>query len=352
MRIEKYEIHSEADLLPLKHVWNTLENGDEMTTFQSFSWNRLLVKEWMGWKLHALYSKCMVYIAFEDNQAVMLLPVLVYTVSTKTKWFGNKKGVYLLGHGSYSDYMNAVYTVFSDTAFDAICKEIHSDWRGSQICLNSIREDVATAVYLREKYPDICRSDVSVSVHCQNSAEEYAKSLSKSTRQNLRTALNRMNRDGLTYDMEIVGAIRDQALLEELRAIRIRRMISKNTVKDGILHRLSAQVRIPIRKYRETHNNIVITSMRESPNSCLILIRLNGQIAGYLYGLRDRDSVRIMYNCFDEEYKFYSPLFRGAYDYILSSYKEGIREVDFTRGDEEYKYRLGGEELELYEFSL
>lgn len=101
--------------------------------------------------------------------------------------------------------------------------------------------------------------------------------------------------------------------------------------------------------------DIVENSMRRLPQSYFIIVKLKGVIASYLYGLRDDRAIRIMHNCFDEDYKFYSPMFRGAYDFILDQTENralNVDQIDFTRGDEEYKFKLGAEELPLYHYAL
>ena len=87
--------------------------------------------------------------------------------------------------------------------------------------------------------------------------------------------------------------------------------------------------------------------MNRLENSVVILVKLNDAVAGYLYGLKDGDSVRIMQNCVAGKYGFYSPVFCGAYDYIcsLSGQVSGISVVDFTCGDEPYKLKLAGENM-------
>lgn len=351
--IIKYAIKNEYDLDRLKDVWTPLEAGEEMTTFQTLEWHRLLIKEWEGWQLHALYSEVYVYAAFEGRKPVMLFPAIVYTMTTKTKWFGSKKGVYLLGQGSYSDYMTPIYRSFSAEAFEAICSAIRREFPGYTICLNSVRADSQLAAYLSEKGVRREVFTVALAVKRKASVEEYKASLTKKTRANLRKAMNRIERDGLDFQLEIRGPIHDQALLDQMVGIHVARILTKNTKHEGVLHVLSSYVRKAYRKYRDLNNNIIAMCMQENPHSVVILVRINGKLVGYQYGLREEHVLRLLQTCFDEEYKFYSPVFRAGYDFICQSYEdESLWEIDFTRGDEEFKYRLGGEELELYEFSL
>lgn len=354
MDIIKHEIHDVRDILLLRKDWEKLEKGRDMTTFQTFEWHRLLIQEWYGWKLHALYSRVRVYIAYENDQPVMIFPAIIYRFSTRTKWFGQYRGIYLLGQGSYSDYMNVIYDSFSDQAFQTIVLEIQKDFPAFPILLTSMRGDWESASGMTRIGIEKQESDVAVAVHRKESAEVYTGSLSKNTKQNLRTAMNRINRDGLRYELTVTGRLTDRQVLDTLQAIHIKRMKIKNQNHEDIVHAVSSWIRRSVRSYREKHHNIVMMSMQENENSCLIMIRLNDEIAGYLYGLREEQAIRIIHNCFDERFKFYSPLFRGAYDFILSIYEKDadVREIDFTRGDEAYKYKLGGEEIKLYDFRI
>ena len=90
-------------------------------------------------------------------------------------------------------------------------------------------------------------------------------------------------------------------------------------------------------------DRLVFDSMKNMENSVWVIAIIDGQIAGYLYGLKDRRSIRIMHNCVDLQFGKYSPMFRGAFDFILQMYEgEKTDEVDLTRGTDSYKYQLGG----------
>ncbi len=359
MKVQKYELHQEQDLLPLKETWEKMEKGKEMTTFQTYQWHRLLLKEWYGWKLHALYSRIIIYVACEQELPVMIFPAIIYKFSTKTKWFGQPKGVYLMGQGSYSDYMNVIFESFSSEAFEAIRNEIRNDFPGFPICISSVREDAELTSYLKGQGVPCRDFTVSLTVKKLATVEEYEASLTKKTRSNLRKALNKMEADQMDYKIEVMGRVKDQKLLDEMVQIHVKRILIKNSKDEGMLHILSSYVRKWYRKHRDLHNNIVAMSMNEYDSSVVILIKMKRQdepeyhLAGYQYGLREEHAIRLLQTCFDGAYYRYSPVFRGVYDFILTCYDDpSLEEIDFLRGDEEFKYRLGGQEIALYEFML
>lgn len=227
------------------------------------------------------------------------------------------------------------------------------NYKGFTFYATDIIKQTKFASFLRESEANLFKTNVAVQVEKMNTIEEYEKSLSKHVRQNLRTAKNRMQKASIRYELKIIGMTNDEDLIKKLIDIHVQRMTEKNTVSYDLVHLLSSYIRVKYRKRQEYNNNIVVESIKKMKESCIIIVYLDDDIAGYLYGLRDGNTIRIMQNCVKNEYKFYSPMFRGAYDFILGMYSDDtIRIVDFTRGDEQYKYNLGGKEKILESFSI
>ena len=198
-------------------------------------------------------------------------------------------------------------------------------------------------------YDTVC----AVAIETNVGADEYTKQLSKSTRQNLRTALNRMNKAGLNYRYTVIKGPLPVELSDELIALHGKRVVHKNADNSNLKKRISSFIRQRKVSYQEHNNNIVKDAMLSLDNSVTVIVYLNDKVAGYLYGVDDRGTIRIMHNCFDEEYAFYSPMFRGSYDFIIECCNNpDIKCVDFTRGKEEYKYKLGGKEMELHTYKI
>lgn len=353
MRVECIRINKVEDFNKLCSVWKKAEKGCEMTVFQSLDWNKLLFLEWEKSRYNKLFSYVEVYM-IKTSTYKMLIPVIVQVHSTNLKGgLGRKKGIYILGQGSYSDYLNIVYDNFSSSMFSMLIKNIREKYPRLRLHLFNIREDTALYDYLRENYESV-GDTISVAVCIPNSIEEFNQSISKHTRQNLRTALNRMTKDSMQYEWIENSVINDERVLDELVRIHMKRMKTKNANDEDFIHKMMAHFRLKLVLCKEKNNNIVCESMKSMKNSFVVIVKLQGRVVGYIYGLKDKKGViRIMQNCVDEDYKFYSPMFRGIYDYILSicGNKE-IKEIDFTRGDEEYKYKLGGIETKLYDYSL
>ena len=74
---------------------------------------------------------------------------------------------------------------------------------------------------------------------------------------------------------------------------------------------------------------------------------INGELAAYFnYGLdKYHKRVVLMAVGTNEKYGWYSPGMLLIYEYILKQLDNAdIEVVDFTRGNEKYKYSLGGKE--------
>lgn len=354
----KVDYYSSNNIENIKSQWEQLENGVDMTIFQSYRWNQLLIEEYNSGLYNRMFSQLGFIVVSEGDDIIMIAPIIIQTRTIKLSWIGRKKGIYILGYNSYSDYLNFIYSDFNERAFLLIIGELKSHFPGLPIYIYNIREKTDLSVYLTENNYRIDHISTAAYVRILENIDEYNKTLSKSVRQNLRTAQNRMVKAGLTYELVIRERLseneEDESLANRLQELHQKRVTIKNGKKDitGI-RRFSRILMYANNNRKEKKYSIIKNCMQRIDDSVIIMSILDNKIVGYLFGLRDKESVRILQNCFDEEYKFYSPMFRGSYDYICSLYNStGIKEVDFTRGDEEYKYKLGGEEITLKYYVL
>ena len=102
--LNKLVIQNQKDLNLIKDKWLELEDGSDMTFYQSFEWNKLLYKQWN----RSLYNKLTseVVILHDEN---VIMPFIRQKIGLSIKWLGRKKGLHLLGEDSYSDYLNLIY---------------------------------------------------------------------------------------------------------------------------------------------------------------------------------------------------------------------------------------------------
>lgn len=346
--LNKYIIKGTDDLKPLKEKWERLEKGSDMTFFQSYEWNRLLVENFYGASYNCFFAEIVVY---ETDH--IIAPLLVQKQNVHIRWLGRRKGVFFLGTGNYSDYMNFIYESMDECELKELIYYIRSDNRDLLLTLSMIREDTVMVHLLQSIGFTKSEATVAVSVTLPESEDAYDAMLSKSTRQNLRTSKNRMVKDGMDYQLEYVQGTVNSDLIFHLVGIHLQRVMEINTDKSSIKKYLSSTIRKWNLRRVEMKNNIISSAMAKVERSMLIIARLNGNIAGFMYGFIDDGTIRIVQNCYVDDYKFYSPMFRGAYDFAVNQISsKGFTSIDFTRGGEAYKYKLGGIEIKLYSFHM
>lgn len=177
----------------------------------------------------------------------------------------------------------------------------------------------------------------------------YVESLSHSVRQNLRTAYNRMRRDGVEYELRIwmPGTPIDNDTWQELMRTYLDRLLGKyKTVRFGsVFYKFYKTV-----FYRYIAHDS--KSLYELGNAFHAVLLNNGKLMAFMSGYADHNETKLVIPrlAINNEYKFYSP----GYVLILETMRKlsassNFREIDLSRGTERYKLDLGG--LTYYTFS-
>lgn len=320
----------------IRNEWTELQTGKEMTLFQSYQWYQMLLEYYVPKDTREFES---IYAVVEsDGQPNMIAPLWVVK---KTFRILNQKGVYLLGRGSFSDYLNFVYKDFDAGAFDFLLSELSHKYGITYYFFENLREFTSTYRHILNSYRVCKRSECScVSINLPCSVEEYHKLLSKNSRQNLRTANNRLKKDGRNLVFNF-----DDHMIDRNRCLEIReaKLIAKYTnisllvkYKYRILNRLRYHFPsfTPITSY---YGSKVMTASDEDGN-----LR-----AFFNYGYDSGGTcIRVMAAGTDLDFARYSPGMLLMYNFILKAIQEGkIEEIDLTRGDEKYKLSLGGQQV-------
>lgn len=186
-----------------------------------------------------------------------------------------------------------------------------------------------TKVYLRIPVPD--------------DPDVLLKSLSSSVRQNIRTAYNRMKRDGIEYRFEVFDAahpLSDEiwGKIMDLYFDRVFTKYRSEKVQSRFARRRMRRI-----YYKFKHDTL---SLHYLPNSWHAVLWNGDRIMAFMNGLTTHDgsSVSVPRLAIDAEYHFYSPgyvLVTEAIRYIAAH--PTLRELDLSRGDEKYKFDMGGQ---------
>lgn len=321
------------DLELLQEEWKTLETGEEMTLFQSYEWYVMLLKHYIPEDTNNFES---VYALVEtDGQPCMIAPLWIIKRSFRIL---NRKGVYLIGRFSFSDYLNFIYQSFDSVAFDYLLKDLRKRYGIKKVCFEDLRESTSIYQYIVNSYHIIENKEFPcVSLQLPPSVEEYHKMLSKNSRQNLRTASNRLQKDGkaLVFNDDDQQVDRQECM--RLREAKLSVQFSSVSKWRKYKYRIINHLR---------YSFPFFTPVTYYPHS-KIMTAYDGQgklraFFNYAYDY-NKKAIRIMAAGTDLDFARYSPGMLLMHQFIEKAIKQGQLEiVDFTRGDEPYKFALGG----------
>jgi hypothetical protein len=314
--------------------WESLEEGPEMTLFQSYDWNDMLLKYYVP-KDTCDYESIYAVIK-RDNKICLIAPLWIIKRLFR---FINKKGILVLGRDSYSDYLNLIYKDFDREAFEFLICNLKEKYNQKVFVFEHLNESTEIYKYITSSYQIIKDEDEPcVSLQIPSSLEDYHKLLSKHSKQNLRTANNRLIKDNMTIVLNM-----DNNLVDKNSCLEIRE--SKLSVQYQQIPRFK------LYKYRLV-NRYLYHFPRFTPITCykgskVMTASINDKLCAFFNYAYDEPHKRIVIISAgtDLTYARYSPGMLLMYNFIKQVIEEKMYvEIDFTRGNEPYKFALGGKQ--------
>lgn len=340
---------SEIDLL--QDAWLQLEKGLDMTYFQSYAWNLMLARLNEGVRSKK-FVLCYATV-YRGDKICLIAPLWIVR-----KTFGkfNQRGIYLFGRGQWSDYLNFIYNDWDDELAVFLFQKIKETFKIDTCYFENLQETSSLKQFITDYFQVVEQNQsVCVALSLPNTKAEYTRLLSKNARQNLRTARNRADKDGL----EFVYNFNDtQVNLSEFSKFRSVRVAEKNnwegnTFKWRILNFVSTKI-LKRGWYKFREYNPFEDDRR---SRFLTLKTLQGDLcAAFNYGIdAPHQRIVMMAVATNEDYARYSPgmlLLHAFIEALIDS--KSVETVDFTRGNERYKYVLGGTEhlINAIEFKI
>lgn len=226
MMIKEYFINN---LSKIENDWKRIEIGTEMTSFQTYDWSLLLLKDIKEKLLRSIFWKPVFVCHLNSGGEVdMIAPLVVQSKSLNLRFYSMMSGIFILGEKSYSDYLNFIYNKWSDEAADEIFSFIHENYGGIELRLNNVPENSSLAGYVTNHFELINRDgETAVFVDNPVDADEYYKLLSKNTRQNIRTAYNRLAKNSFECEITMCDTIPDKATEKVMHDIHNDRFIKR-----------------------------------------------------------------------------------------------------------------------------
>lgn len=323
----------------LKQDWLSLQNGKDMTFFQRYDWYRMLAEK--NKNIHNSHFDIAFATVHNGEKVTLIAPLWIIR---KTFSKHNKKGVYVFGRRQWADYLNFIYDEFDSKAVKFLFEQIKKNYCVSKFILDDIPSNSALSYFIEENY----RSETNHKTNCvhlniPDTSENYMRMLSKSSRQNIRTAQNRIEKDGI----KLVFNFDDKDVnLDEFNRCRNIRVLKKEEkykrslfsniklfVSQTILRRQEFSF-APYNPWNDANDIHFITAKTGNDDLC----------AAFCYGMdKQHRRIVLMAVSTNPDYYKYSPGVLALYNYIQHQIATGeIDILDFTRGDEKYKYSLGG----------
>ena len=170
--------------------------------------------------------------------------------------------------------------------------------------------------------------------------DEYFKSLSKSNKQNLRTAVNRITREN--GSMQLITNFDhnlDYSVFKDATSLYVTRQKNKYEKNHYFL-----------RKINFKYFNFMINLMKKNKG-----VFFNFQVSAFMFGLINKKALSFEVNklAIDDKYKFYSPgmiLVSKTIEYLMNN--TNVSKLDLCRGTEEYKFKMGGIMYNTYNYEI
>lgn len=328
MKIKKFR-----NITKIKSTWEHLYNSNpNVTPFQSYESNYLYYKVFR-YNKNRFYCSPVFFLA-EENSQIVIVPLIINNI---------KKIIYDFSSLSPIDYYDIITSPnVTHTFVKEVLESIFSIYSSYQIQFSHINENslIYKSIGHLNNKKEIC---VKINF-TSNEYECYYASLSKHMRQNLRTAYNRINKDNISYHLkkyDLTIGNPDKEIWYKCQKMYEDRCDMKNNPKFAKIRNLIHRIGNPV--------NHIITQITE--HAIFILFFENEPVA-FLAGF---------YNSSKEI--FYVPRLSGNNKFLRYNtgivmlnetikllLQEGIKVLDLTRGNEPYKYSMGG--VEHYNISI
>ncbi|MBQ3447248.1 MAG: GNAT family N-acetyltransferase [Synergistaceae bacterium] len=271
-----------------------------------------------------------VYSVQDGDDVLLVAPVRKFG-RRKVKLFGDFNYVdVLLAEDKPAETLRAAFLKFlcclADDGFDVL------EWN----CLDSasLSRRFLGEIFSGQKFTVERNVKIPLDIHETFSA--YTASLSKSVRQNIRTAYNRLSRGG--HVIKAGTFFRDELRNDSARKILAACddiYVARQVSRYGFT---SLRTRIGKRFFRYS------AQIPEAEEGFCAFITVDDEVAAFMYGYDNRRimSVEVPKLAINDKFKFYSPGLLLVNETVKILMEKGYRYLDLTHGDEKYKFDMGG----------
>lgn len=311
------------------------EISEEMSIFQSSEMQRCFFTNSLAYSLPKRMWPCTISVLNDD------VPVLIFPLLT------NGSTAELAGHANGMCELSPIYFKNSEENLREYLRFFLDASDYGEYTLTKLRGSSPLCRILNDGiagYEISAASGDNVLIDFSQGYDAWFQSLSKSTRQNIRTAYNRLEKDGKNLRVEVSGGEQlSHAMMGKLLDIYIKRHNERYHVKT------SAMKSIYLR-YMDFSTRALI----KSPSAFHIYIYISDEIAGFCSGYIDGDSFVVPRLSIDNDFSRYSPGYLLLAEAIkrFSVSGSGVHIVDLSEGAEKYKLDLGGTIYKKFSYTI
>lgn len=330
----------------IKGLWEQLfSKNPTLTYFQSYEWNQCLENRFKS--LHFIkYRNCKIrYIVCNDE---LIAPLVINEA---------EHHINMVGHDESSDYLTFIHGPMSVECLKKDIKEVLITYRNYHFQLSKINEIFPMREAMEKLISDEIKCIETHSAACVHVFTDYDTSLynnmGKSKRQNYRTALNRMEKDGHKYIIETGFKKVDKKLSQKLYKLYFQRRYDCDEQPSGRLKQLYYRVRYRIGISSFGDRQDVLSNYAKRKPVFLSSIFIDGNLAAFCEGAYSNDGkiICIARVATHSDYYKYSPGFVLLVN-TIDKVKDQIRVFDLTRGTESYKFDLNGVKHLNYSYQI
>ncbi len=330
------QVRTEWEMLFLLHNTSYCQSYNFMSYIERFCQENVFKKLFWG-KLRYIRIK-------RNNECLLIAPFLLR---------GQK--AYLLGEKAPVDYFGFVYANNSIESLEILLRYLKFKYRIKHINFGLLPVsqtrimDLFYALSTEKYHIETSVGQNAALEYSFKSFDEYFKSLSKSVRQNYRTAINRSKTDGIEFSFEFYSEIPNSVIKRFLIDHKNRLNSRYSNGRPKIIETLLSPYRnIIYGKWRR--DQPIYWSMKENKDHILCVAYLNKKPAAYFYGLISESlgkrRINFLRACVNvEEFGKYSPGIVLGIE-LIKHFGNNFDIYDFTIGNEQYKYQLGCKDFE------
>lgn len=326
----------------LKKIWKDLyKNNPYLYPFSSWEYNEQ-VNSYKRIKPQTLFQKEYFFVYYHNNIPLMIMPL-----------FKKRGTFYIFGENiSGPDNLDFIYdkNIKNEDIYTAI-KELKEKFPNTKLNLYKINERSKVYSFFKDNEDDLKNYDihieldrVCVKICFPDEYQAYFQGLSRNARSNLHKAYNKIKKNNINIHLEVVrGPFSNKKLLSALMKIYTKRESER---KDRSLDFF------PFLKHRYASSlTWAMQTMKEHYTFCLYI---NENPAAFMSGfVTNFNEIVFPIVAMNSSFREYVPgklMINESIKYLQK--KESIRVLDLSRGDERYKFEMGGSKHYNYRIFL